>query len=297
MNKRFVYFLIFKHALVLLVGCGNSNSESGDMETSNIEAVETVATETVEAEVQNMETKEINASAPSGEEEYTYIEQTDIFMVDYIDSGDGTQIDWDSMEKVLNRYSLSESVDIYSYFGTYAGYTKPDIEVTESARNSEWVAVGFKEYGFLVKTEDFERVAVAKENAREETASVSIADEVVPVVEDKAASVEAEKEPAAEPPVVETPVVEESTKYTVEETIEIYKNTILAGGINWNPSIKEFASWGTGFIDRSNPEAVAYAELEGMAYGDGAGNSNTQYYFEVTGSDENYVFVTVWACS
>ena len=215
MTKKIVEMILIVGMLVSLIGCGNSNSESGDMETSNIEAVETV--ETVEVGVQNMETKEINASASSEEEEYTYIEQTDIFMVDHIDSGDGTQIDWDSMEKVLNRYSLSESVDIYSYFGTYAGYTKPDIEVTESARNSEWVAVGFKEYGFLVKTEDFERVAVAKENAREETTSVPIADEVVPVVEDKVASVEAGKEPAAEPPVVETPVVAESTKYTPEE--------------------------------------------------------------------------------
>ena len=294
MMKRTVEIILAIGILASFMGCGNNSSEGMDVEVASIETVETEAEET---EVQDVVTKEINVSASAEVNEYTYIEQTDIFMVDHIDSGDGTQIDWDSMEKVLNRYRLPESVDIYSYFGTYAGYTKPDIEVTESARNSEWVAVGFKEYGFLVKTEDFERVAVVKENEREETASVPIADEVVPVVEGKAASVKAEKEPVAEPPVVETPVVEESTKYTVEETVEIYKNTILAGGINWNPSIKEFASWGTGFIDRNNPEAVAYAELEGMAYGDGAGNSNTQYYFEVTGSDENYVYVTVWACS
>ena len=277
--------------LVSLIGCGNRSSESVDVDVENIETME------IEAGNQDNETENVNASTSVEEKKYTYIDKTDIFMVDHIDSGNGTQIDSNSMEEIREEYKLSDSIDIYSYFGTYAGYTKPEIEIMTISMNDEWVMVSFKECSFNVKREDFERVAVAKENAREEIASVPIADEVVPVVEDKVASVEAEKEPAAEPPVVETPVVEESTKYTVEETIEIYKNTILAGGINWNPSIKEFASWGTGFIDRSNPEAVAYAELEGMAYGDGAGNSNTQYYFEVTGSDENYVYVTVWACS
>lgn len=291
MMKKTMEMILTVGMLMSLIGCGNRSSESVDVDVENIETME------IEAGNQDNETENVNASTSVEEKKYTYIDKTDIFMVDHIDSGNGTQIDSDSMEEIRKEYKLSDSIDIYSYFGTYAGYTKPEIEIMTISMNDEWVMVSFKECSFNVKREDFERVAVAKENAGEETASVPIADEVVPVVEDKVASVEAEKEPAAEPPVVETPVVEESTKYTVEETIEIYKNTILAGGINWNPSIKEFASWGTGFIDRSNPEAVAYAELEGMAYGDGAGNSNTQYYFEVTGSDENYVYVTVWACS
>lgn len=291
MMKKTMEMILTVGMLVSLIGCGNRSSESVDVDVENIETME------IEAGNQDNETENVNASTSVEEKKYTYIDKTDIFMVDHIDSGNGTQIDSNSMEEIREEYKLSDSIDIYSYFGTYAGYTKPEIEIMTISMNDEWVMVSFKECSFNVKREDFERVAVAKENAREEIASVPIADEVVPVVEDKVASVEAEKEPAAEPPVVETPVVEESTKYTVEETIEIYKNTILAGGINWNPSIKEFASWGTGFIDRSNPEAVAYAELEGMAYGDGAGNSNTQYYFEVTGSDENYVYVTVWACS
>lgn len=72
MTKKIVEMILIVGMLVSLIGCGNSNSESGDMETSNIEAVETV--ETVEVGVQNMETKEINASASSEEEEYTYPE-------------------------------------------------------------------------------------------------------------------------------------------------------------------------------------------------------------------------------
>lgn len=289
--KRTVEIILAMGILASFMGCGNNSSEGMDVEVASIETMETKASET---EVQDVVTKEISVSTSAEGNEYTYIEQTDIFMVDHIDSGDGTQIDWDSMEKVLNRYSLPESVDIYSYFGTYAGYTKPDIEVTESARNSEWVAVGFKEYGFLVKTEDFERVAVVKENEIEETVSVPIAD--APFAEDKSTSAKAEEKPVAKQPVVETPVVAESTKYTPEEAVAVYRSIMEENGITWNPSLKDGGSWGTGWIylEKGQPEWAASTDVESYKMGDSVGNSWDSYYLEVTGSDENAVYVTGW---
>ena len=292
--KRTVEMILTMGMLVSLIGCGNNNSESIEAEVANLETMET---EVVESEIQDVATKEMDISVPVEEEEYTYIEQTDIFMVDHIDSGDGTQIDWDSMEKVLNRYSLPESVDIYSYFGTYAGYTKPDIEVTESAKNSEWVAVGFKEYGFLVKTEDFERVAVAKESNTEEPVSVPVADAAIPVTEDKSVSDKAEEKPVAEQPVAETPVVEESTKYTPEEAVAVYRSIMEENGITWNPSLKDGGSWGTGFflLEKGWIDENAYSSVESFKMGDSVGNPYTDYYIEITGADESYVYFTEWA--
>lgn len=100
------------------------------------------------------------------------------------------------------------------------------------------------------------------------------------------------QEPAAEEPVIQEPAAEEpavtSGKYSVEETIEIYKNAIIAGGYKWDLSTKgnwddtiglypieerylhdygyTGASWGTGYIDRSDPAGCAKSELKGLDY-------------------------------
>ncbi len=295
MTKKIVEMILMIGIFASFMGCGNSNVESMGMETSNIGVASSVSAVTGDSEIQNVEAKEINASALAEEEECTYIERTDIYMVDHIDSGDGTQIDRNSMEEVREQYKLSDSIDIYSYFGTYAGYTKPEIEIMTICMNDEWVMVSFKECSFNVKREDFERVAVEKGSNTEEMASVSATDEIVPVVEDKVASVEAEKEPAAEPPVVETPVVAESTKYTPEEVFATYRSILEANGMIWDPSIKDIVSWGTGMLTYDNIEAQTQNDLAGFAYGDGAGNPKTHYYMEITGSDETYIYFTRWS--
>lgn len=67
--------------------------------------------------------------------------------------------------------------------------------------------------------------------------------------------------------------------------------------MQWDPSIKEEASWGTGWIPLSKDELNAdYISNDMASYnmGDGAGNPYRRYYIEVTGSDENYVYVTEW---
>jgi hypothetical protein len=86
-------------------------------------------------------------------------------------------------------------------------------------------------------------------------------------------------------------------KYTPEEAAAVYRSILESNGMTWDPSIKDWASWGTGFmyLKKGEPEASAQRSLEGYAYGDGQGNSSTRYYFEITSSDENKVYVKEWS--
>ena len=70
-----------------------------------------------------------------------------------------------------------------------------------------------------------------------------------------------------------------------------------AGGMSWNPSIKDVVSWGTGFLylDKGYAEWAAETNLESAAIGGHGGNSWTEYYLEVTGSDEECVYYTIWS--
>ncbi len=66
--------------------------------------------------------------------------------------------------------------------------------------------------------------------------------------------------------------------------------------MTWDPSIKNVTSWGTGWIylDKGMPEWSASTNLESAKMGDSVGNPSTKYYLEVTGSDENVVYITEW---
>lgn len=69
-----------------------------------------------------------------------------------------------------------------------------------------------------------------------------------------------------------------------------------SNGITWDPALKDGGSWGTGWIylTKGQPEWAAATDLESCAMGDTCGNQWTLYYLEVTGSDEDAVYVTSW---
>jgi hypothetical protein len=70
--------------------------------------------------------------------------------------------------------------------------------------------------------------------------------------------------------------------------------------MTWDPSLpSDGASWGTGWIslNKSSLEEEAQLDLKGYAYGDGVGNPDTRYYFEVTSYNDNKVYVTCWSAS
>ena len=225
-----------------------------------------------------------------------YTEQRDIFVVKHIDTGDGTEIDLSEKETINGPFVFTESIDIYSYFFTYAGYTKPDIEIHSVGKVGDWIFVPFAQSAFLVKAEDFDRAAVLKDRGSEHEDVQDVAELPEVIREGAAAEEPAEKIPTAEVPVAETPVPVQSNKYTPEEAIAVYRSAMEAGGMTWDPSIKDVTSWGTGWIylEKGQPEWCASTNLESAAMGDSAGRSWTKYYLEVTGSDENAVYVTEW---
>ena len=290
MKRNFIAILITVILLVSFVGCGSGKEEEQTMQDS----AQTDTSESESVQFGNME-KDISEESPevsasgdiNGENEY--IEQRDIFVCSKIDIGDGTEIDFSNQESISGPFVFTESIDIYSYFLTYAGYTKPNIEIHSVGKVGDWIFVPFAQSSFLVKADDFDRVAVLQDKG-EEFVAVQDTTDTLPTEKD----MQAVREPVAET-TVEAPV-QISDKYTPEEAVSIYRSLMEAGGMTWDPSLKDVTSWGTGWIylEKGQPEWLAETNLESAAMGDSAGRSWTKYYLEVTGSDENAVYITEW---
>lgn len=298
MKKKILSILIMIGLVASLAACGSDGKETEMASTEVVQknALEEAVGEPVDSGNRDSEekSKEETVSKVKGEVEHT--EQRDIFVVKQIDTGDGTEIDLSKQETINGPFVFTESIDIYSYFFTYAGYTKPDIEVHSVGKIGDWIFVPFAQSAFLVKTEDFDRVAVLKDKGgkNEEIQEVAEIPEVISEV--STVNEPIAKVPETETSVEETPAPVESNKYTPEEAIAVYRSAMEAGGMTWDPSIKDVTSWGTGWIylEKGQPEWCASTNLESAAMGDSAGRSWTKYYLEVTGSDENAVYVTEW---
>ena len=251
-----------------------------------------------------------------------YTEQQDLFLADnYIELNKEKleTVDRDTMESTYEKYALSDTVNVYNYEGTWVGYSKPDIEVLLFGTNDKWAEVSFLKTVLYVPKSEFSSVATPKagtilyRDVEPETEEIMLAEaekEVIPSDKKETDSKPKTKTPATtepevapvttEPEVVESepaPVVE-STKYTPEEAIAVYRSIMEANGIQWDPSIKEFASWGTGWIylTKGQPEQAGNSSVESFRMGSN-GKPWTKYYLEVTGSDENAVYYTKWHCN
>ena len=293
MKKKILSIFIMIGLAASFAACGSDGKETETASTEVVQkdALEEAAEEPVASGNRESEekSKEETVSDIKGEVEYT--EQRDIFVVKQIDTGDGSEIDLSKQETISGPFVFTESIDIYSYFFTYAGYTKPDIEVHSVGKIGDWIFVPFAQSAFLVKTEDFERVAVLKDKGGK--------NEEIPEVisEEPTADEPVAKVPETETPTAEAPTQVESNKYTPEEAIAVYRSAMEAGGMTWDPSLKNGGSWGTGWIylEKGQPEWCASTNLESAAIGNHGGDSWTRYYLEVTSSDENAVYITEWA--
>jgi hypothetical protein len=225
-------------------------------------------------------------------------------------------------------YGIYDSINIYEGNGEMNGYTKPNIAVQLCATSEDgWGVIIVDGYTRYIKMEEFEdnnvpltsndynsakgeyvlpeRGSIATTSEAISTSDGTSSNEVVTSKDTNNTSNtttnEASSNVSNTPTTseVETRVVEVSDKYTPDEAVAIYRSIMEANGITWDPSIKEFASWGTGFIylKKGMPEECANSEVEGFKYGDGGGRPDTRYYLEVTGYDDNKVNVTVWGCT
>ena len=234
------------------------------------------------------------------------------------------------------EYTLTNDLFIFNNDGMIIGYAKEGETLKVADGNEEWFRIyntennDLDEEFFFVKVEglksatDSNVVEVRKEQAQEtellasaKTQEVEPVQETFPAIEESetekpkiekpktevstiaSESVVESESSVVEPESVIQPESVESTKYTPEEAIAVYRSIMEANGIEWDPSIKEFASWGTGWIylDKGQPEWAGNSSVEAFKMGGGdATHPWTKYYLEVTGSDENVVYITGWNC-
>lgn len=311
MRKKILSVILTVGLTASLIGCGSSNEEKADTSTK----AESVTSENVEsepvaemeeiAEIELAEEKEAEISYNADD----YEEQKDIFMVKQIDTGDGTEIDFTNQEIIDGPFNLGESIDIYSFFFTYAGYTKPNIKVDYVGKVDEWLVVPFAQSSFLVKAEDFDRVAVLKEktentinedNANVETESTSMGQAKAPSQNEGSANSEEEIAPASNTaPQKETPTP--VTTYSEEEVISIFRSTLESNGIQWYPDSAEYAQfpeagpsggmgWGIENISMTDPYGDAAGTVEGFKFG-----GWEYYYLESQGSSNGYVHLKLYS--
>lgn len=243
-------------------------------------------------------------------EEPVYIDYEDLFFADNylkVDREKLEAVDTDSLERTYEDYVLSESVDLYNFEGTWVGYSKPNIEVVLFGANDDWAEVSFIRTVLYIPKDKFDAVAseAVETSEMEEILLAEVPNQKTTPVKPKTetpAPVTSEPivaEPAQTESVAEPEPVVDNTKYTPEEAIAVYRSIMEANGIQWDPSIKEFASWGTGwfYLEEGWIDENAYKNVEAFRMGGGDSTRPWKYYYlEITGSDQNVVYFTQWHC-
>lgn len=288
---------------VLFVGCGkeevetvNNTGQSSEKVSSIIENMGDTDTETVERTED-----EIKHALENNRDVLNLTEYENVFEDRNIDeSGDLVILLGNFKDADVNRYYLTDSVDLYIDNGKCIGYTKPNVEVSVISEGDGWYLINVDGKDRYAKIDDIKAVGYAGSKseylASQKEDSQKTESMEAPVQSENVVSNSVSNEVAAESPTEQTPAPVESDKYTPDEAIAVYRSLMEAGGITWDPSLKGVTSWGTGWIylDKGMPEWTASTDLESFAMGDSGGHSWTKYYLEVTGSDENAVYITAW---
>lgn len=291
-KKEFVKALMAGMMItVSLTGCGDAEEKVIKGEEIAESGISMENSDTAEEDGSIDVSDEAAVSEP--EEEITYTEKGDVYLMDNV-YNEGEQIDLSSFEFDSKQYTLIKRVDIYYTDGTLAGYTKDEAPVYVISSNDEWSFCSFDTNGYLIKKEELMN-SVLVEKEKEEVAVAKTEEQHV-IYFDATGKANAE-EPVNTKVAEETPAVKESTKYTPEEAVEVYRSIMEANGISWNPSLKDGGSWGTGFflLEKGWIDENAYSSVESFKMGDSVGNPYTDFYVEITGSDENAVYITEWA--
>lgn len=307
MKKNLLVVMIIM-ALVL-AGCGKDTSPAISNTEPSVKAKATISEslESTEKEEANKD-EEIPDGEIDGNKDALNLKEYEYAFEDRdIDKDGGIAIHYESFSPSnIVSYYLKESVDLYIDNGKCIGYTKPDVEISVIGENEDWYLINVDGNDRYAKIDDVKAVGFPgsrKEylDSQQETAKEIESADIVTQTNEISQSVESDTEsPVSETPkqdnVAESPAPTQSNKYTPEEAIAVYRSAMEAGGMTWDPSIKDVTSWGTGWIylEKGQPEWCASTNLESAAMGDSAGRSWTKYYLEVTGSDENAVYVTEW---
>lgn len=312
--------ILFMSISMLLAGCGTNT-------TNNIEETETIETSKNDLSVVDTEVQDTESS----EEQELKLKEYDYSFEDRSISIIGTPIlDSSTFQEDIQEIHLKDSVDLYIDENLKVGYTKPDIDIYILGKTDGWYSLQVGDKRRFAKMDEVDK-SIEQSNessdSNEESKtqeSSSTSETTKKETSNKKDTTSTKNESAntnnntsnnntsntakqeqptnSEPKVEETQPQEQPTtsnKYTPEEAIAYYRSQVEAQGMKWDPSIKEFASWGTGWIPLSKDELNASYVANDMAsynMGSGDGIPFRTYYIEVTGSDENYVYVTEWDC-
>jgi|GEM_PF-5084608 len=308
MKKNFLTVMII--VAIVMVGCGKDTSTA----ISNTEPA--VKSETAISESpENAATVEFNKDEEVSEGEFdsnkdalNLKEYEYVFEDRDIDKDGEIAIHYESFNPSdIVFYYLKESVDLYIDNGKCIGYTKPDVEINVIGENEDWYLINVDGNDRYAKIDDVRAVGFSGSkkdylNSQQETAEeIESADIDVQANEVSQSVASDTGSPVSETPkqdvAADVPAPAQSNKYTPEEAIAVYRSAMEAGGMTWDPSLKNGGSWGTGWIylEKGQPEWCASTNLESAAIGNHGGNSWTRYYLEVTSSDENAVYITEWA--
>lgn len=312
--------ILFMSISMLLAGCGTNT-------TNNIEETETIETSKNDLSVVDTEVQDTESS----EEQELKLKEYDYSFEDRSISIIGTPIlDSSTFQEDIQEIHLKDSVDLYIDENLKVGYTKPDIDIYILGKTDGWYSLQVGDKRRFAKMDEVDKsIEQSNEssNSNEESKtqeSSSTSETTKKDTSTKKDTTSTKNESAntnnntsnnntsntakqeqptnSEPKVEETQPQEQPTtsdKYTPEEAIAYYRSQVEAQGMQWDPSIKDVVSWGTGWIplskDELNSDYIANT-MAGYNYGSGDGTPHRTYYLEVTGSDENYVYVTIWNC-
>lgn len=306
MRKKILSVILIIGITASLAACGSGGTEKkkekSEMETVSAEPTVNDIKKTKETEEVSEPTLADNVETETSYNADDFEEQKDIFIVKHIDTGDGTEIDFTNQEIINGPFTLGESVDIYSFYFTYAGYTKPNIKIDDVWKVDEWIVVPFAQSSFLVKEEDFNRVATLKEKSST-TEDVVNAENGSAAMEQNTAPQEktnGEMASAPEPvaPKEETPVSAPVTTYSEAEVISIFRSTLESNGIQWYPNVFPNSEagpsggmgWGIEDISMTDPYGDAAGTVEGLQFG-----GDKYYYIESQGSSNGYVHLKLYS--
>lgn len=307
MKRKRIYAILMVVVMVFAAGCGNTE-DANKVETAMTESNTSETVENGNSDATDRKTVESESSAFESDDidsKITEKDDSELDLKDYYYSMEDRTV-CNSDENIFGSviyngtdftgYVTTSKVPIYAKNGVKMGYVKEGVDIIILGEYGGWCQFdldGENKYARLsdieensITMDERDAIAMAEEANKQEQASAK--------TETPVETVPSEQPVQVAP--VETESVE-SEKYTPDEAIAVFRAGMEAGGMSWNPEIKDVVSWGTGFLylDKGYPEWAAETNLESAAIGGHGGNSWTEYYLEVTGSDEECVYYTIWS--
>ena len=310
--KRKIFAIIMIATMVIVGGCGEKGTntttdtkEEIHSEVSSKVNSENTSTETVESSIE-VKQEEVSVESETTDVNTLIIEKTDeeLNLKKYAESYEDRSMDevgskvfhtdlFDTPYEYGGLVTATDNIDIYNVNGIRIGYAVSGAQFSIFGSYEGWYYFYLDGNRRFARMEDVDANIKTNEQIKNEE---KIAQEEMVKHEQSTVNPEVpvENVPVEQPVEVPVEVPVETNTYTAEDAIADYRAIMEANGITWDPSIKEYASWGTGMLplNKAEVEAGAYSSVESFAIGSHGGASWTKYYMEITGSDSNYVYLT-----